>query len=178
MSALKSGAQRPSKGSVGSDGGFQVIQRCHGFMFVAGCLLMPVRKVLAVERDVKLQISSAGEFLDIYLENSSKDVISIYPWFSYLGVERNINLYFKGKERCSECTLKLDASATLSVPPAKGVIAPNELIGRRFKVSSIASSYSLKPGCYGVYTTCRETRPPTRAFSSEIVSNVVRLCIP
>jgi hypothetical protein len=150
-------------------------------IFAAGCLLASVRKALAVEKDVKLQISSTGEFFDVYLANYSEDVVSICPRISYSGVERNINLFFfKGKEWCSECALKLNVSAPLSVPPAKGVIAlaPSELIGRRFNVSGVASSYSLKSGCYGVYATYREMRPPTGAFSGTLVSNAVRLCIP
>jgi len=149
--------------------------------FVLGCLLVPAARALAVDSDIKLQINSDGNFFDVYIANSSEDIVSIYPRISYLGVERNISLFFfKGKERCSECALKSDASMPLSVPPGKGTIslAPSELIGRRFEESAIASSYSLKPGCYGVYATYREKYPPTGAFAGVIVSNAVRMCVP
>lgn len=82
--------------------------------FALGCLLIPAARALAVDSDIKLQINSDGKFFVVYIANSSEDIVSIYPRISYLGVERNISLFFfKGKERCSECALKSDASMPL-----------------------------------------------------------------
>lgn len=148
---------------------------------IATCSVTSAKGVPAIEHGIELRINSSGEFLDIYLINGSKDIISVYPRIAYSGIEHNVSFsFFKGKERCDECILKSETTMPLSVPPIKNMVAlaPSEIMGRRFNIGSLASSYSLNPGCYGIYATYQERRPPHGTFAGKIVSNGTRLCVP